>query len=81
MEIEEMFEQVKTEVATLRRLSFRDGFIVRDLFPLGLWYSHPQDIRTRLGAMVFNWVDSEACSYMVPAGKTDKNQEIYRIVG
>lgn len=54
-----------------------ENFRVKDLFRGVEWSRIPKGFRTKLGSMLFAYVNGEAKNKFSPVGKTPQNQQIY----
>ena len=74
--LEELFDIV---VSTLNDVEEGEIFIVKELFRGFEWNRIPKSFRTKLGAMVLVFANSDEGSFLIePLGKTPQNQQIYK---
>ncbi|GAA0866459.1 DUF1413 domain-containing protein [Paraclostridium tenue] len=73
--LEELFAIVKN---TLNELNSGEEFIVKDLFRGFEWNRIAKGNRTKLGSMVFNFVNHEGSTIIDLLGKTPQNQQKYK---
>ncbi len=67
------------EIAKFNMKDLKSGeiFIVKELFKGYEWNRISKRNRTKLGSMIYEHVNSKACSDISPLGKTPQNQQKY----
>lgn len=76
--LNELFNMACSSADTVVQVG--EKFRVKDLFRGVEWSRIPKGLRTKLGAMFFAHVSSEANDSFEPVGKTPQNQQIYKKV-